>query len=124
MIRQWTTSFNSNNSFNISDKVKAELNFTYLSPSVAGSYELSQFYYWDAGLKLLLGHKKVQMALNVLDIFKTYKQTFIQHINGIKTQSYDYNDTQKIRFSLTYHFGKSLKIENREESNKKEVGRL
>jgi hypothetical protein len=60
----------------------------------------------------------------VLDIFKTYKQTFIQHINGIKTQSYDYNDTQKIRFSLTYHFGKSLKIENREESNKKEVGRL
>jgi hypothetical protein len=123
-ISRWTASFNSNNSFNINSTIKAELNGTYQSASLAGSYVLNPFYYWDAGVKILLRQKKLQIAINVYDIFRTYEQTFVQYINGIKTQNYDYNDAQKIRFSLTYHFGKSLKIENREQSNKRELDRL
>ena len=125
-ISSWTTSFNSNNSISLnkSNTIKAELNFSYSSPSIAGSYNMASFYYIDAGIKMSLLKKKLQLTLDALDIFKSYKQIFTQNINGILTKSYDYSDTQKIRILLNFNFGKTLKIENREQSNKKERARI
>ncbi|MBV7441444.1 TonB-dependent receptor [Weeksellaceae bacterium TAE3-ERU29] len=124
-IDQWTMSFNSNNSFVLNNEktLRAELNFTYQSPSVAGSYNLSSYYYFDAGIKYSLLDKKLQIGLTATDIFRTNEQTFTQVVNGIKQQNYDYRDAQKIRLSLVWDFGKSIKVAQREQSNEDEKGR-
>ncbi|HFK5528352.1 TPA: outer membrane beta-barrel family protein [Elizabethkingia anophelis] len=124
-INKWVMSFNSNNSFilNKEKTLKAELNFIYQSSSIAGSYTLSSFYYFDAGIRYLIFNKKFQVALNIADIFRTNKLTFTQVVNNIKQNSYEYGDVQKIRFSLTWNFGKQLKNEKREQSNEDEKSR-
>jgi len=122
-ISNWTFSYSSTNTFDLLKKIKAELNFFYQSASLAGSYKLSSFYYFDIGLKARFLNDKLQMALNLFDVFKTYKQTFTQTVNNIKQSNYDYQDSQKIRFSLTYNFGKALKAEKRIYSNDEERSR-
>ena len=125
-ISSWTTAFKSNNNLNLnkSKTIKAELNYTYQSPSITGSYNLSSFYYFDTGLRMLFAEKKLQLSINIFDIFRTNKLIFLQNINSIDTKSYSYPDSQKIRFSLTYNFGKTLKEEKREQSNEEEKRRV
>lgn len=124
-VRSWAFTFNSNNVFILNNEktIKAEFNFTYMSPSIAGSYKLSSIYYFDAGFKFSLLEKKLQVAINAIDIFRTNKSTFTQIVNGIKQKNYDYPDSQKIRLSLTWNFGKSIKVEKREQSNEQEKDR-
>ncbi|WP_185144429.1 MULTISPECIES: outer membrane beta-barrel family protein [Chryseobacterium] len=121
----WSASVSSNNSFtlNSAKTLKAELGFNYQSPSIANSYKMSSFYYFNTGLKLSLLEKKLQIALNIMDIFRTYKMTFTQVVNGIKQENFDYRDTQKIRISVNWNFGKTLKIQSRKLSNEEEKKR-
>jgi hypothetical protein len=124
-ISSWALTFNSNNSFvlNKEKTLKAELNFNYASPSTAGSYKVSNIYYFDLGVKMAILDKKLQVAINAIDIFRTNKSTFTQIVNGIKQVNYDYPDSQKIRLSLAWNFGKSIKVEKREQSNEQEKNR-
>jgi hypothetical protein len=126
VISKWMAFFNSNNSFvlNKAKTFKAELNFMYLSPSVANSYMASSFYYFDAGFKYSFFNNKLQAAVNFMDIFRTNKSTFTQVVNGVKMESYDYSDTQKVRLSLTWNFGKQLNTNNRKQSNEEEKSRV
>lgn len=123
-IEKWTLFFSSNNSFVISKTIRAELNFTYQSPALAGSYTTNSWYYIDAGVKYISPNKKLNIALNAMDIFRTNKVTFTQIVNGIEQKSYDYADNQKVRLSLTWNFGKSIKVEQRKQSNEEEKERL
>lgn len=123
-IEKWTVFLSSNNSFVINKTIKAELNFTYQSPAVAGSYTTNSWYYIDVGVRYTTPNKKLNIALNAMDIFRTNKVTFTQIVNGIKQKSYDYADTQKVRLSLSWNFGKQLKTEKRKQSNEEEKGRL
>ena len=124
-VEDWTISFNVNNSFMLNKEktLKAEFNFTYQSPTLAGSYQLSEYYYFDAGIKYTL-KKNIQIVLNVLDIFKTNKQTFKQSVNSIEQKNYDYPDSQKFRLTMIWNFGKSLQSRQREKSNEEERNRL
>ncbi|GAA4150344.1 outer membrane beta-barrel family protein [Chryseobacterium ginsenosidimutans] len=124
-IDNWTMSFNSNNSFNLnkSKTIKVELNFNYQSPSVAGSYKLSSFYYFDTGFKFLFLKNKLQTAVNFMDIFRTNKTTFTQIVSGIKQENYNYSDTQKFRISVVWNFGKAIKTEKKQRSNEEEKTR-
>lgn len=125
-IDNWTVSFNSNNSFilNKSKTFRAEFGFTYQSPSVAGSYSLSKFYYFDAGVRYSVLNKKLHIGLNAMDIFRTNRPIFTQVVNGIVQRNNEYDDTQKIRLSLTWNFGKQLKSEKRDQSNEDEKNRV
>lgn len=125
-LNRWTFAFNSTNSFNInkSNTLKAELAFNYQSPSISGSYNLSDFYYLDAAVKFSLVKKTLQISLNAIDIFRSNKLIFSQVVNGITQVNYDYSDNQKIRLSVTYIFGKSLKVDKREQSNEEEQKRV
>lgn len=124
-IKNWTCSFNSNNGFNLNKAktIKSELNFTYKSPSVAGSYKVSEFYYFDTGFSFLFLEKKLQATVNFMDVFRTQKRTFTQYVNGIKQENYDYRDTQKIRLSLVWNFGKTIKASKKKLSNEEEKKR-
>ncbi|WP_185290148.1 outer membrane beta-barrel family protein [Chryseobacterium lactis] len=125
-INRWAISLNVNNSFILNTKktLKAELNFNYQSPSVAGSYKTSSYYYFDMGVRYTLLNKRVQLGLSVVDLFKTNKQTFTQIVNGIEQRNFDYKDTQKFRLTLSWNFGKTLNREQKEKSNEEEKNRL
>ncbi|WKS95396.1 TonB-dependent receptor domain-containing protein [Riemerella columbina] len=125
-IDRWVLYFNSNNSFilNKEKTLRAELGFSYLSPSVAGSYTTTAWYYIDAGLKYSMLNKQLQIAINATDIFRTNKTTFTQIVNGIEQKSYDYGDTQKVRLSIIWNFGKSLQKQQNIQSNEEERSRL
>jgi len=117
-----TLAVNSSNSFmiNKSSSIRAQLDFNYQSPSVANSYQLSSFYSFDLGVRFSFLQKKLQLGINAMDVLRTNKMTFYQTVNGISQKSYEYQDSQKIRFSLTWNFGKSLKTVNRKMSNDEE----
>ncbi|WP_117590594.1 TonB-dependent receptor domain-containing protein [Chryseobacterium indologenes] len=125
-IDGWTFSLKSNNVFNLNKAktIRSELNFFYKSSSVAGSFKVSDFYYFDAGFNFLFLKNKLQTAVNFMDVFRTQKRTFIQYVNGIKQENFDYRDTQKIRLSLTWNFGKSIKGQNKKFSNDEEKKRV
>lgn len=125
-ISSWTASFSTNNSFKLNkdNTIKAEINFIYQSPSIAGSYKLSGFYELESGVKFLMLNKRLNLIINLSDILRTNRQTFTQSVNGIKQENYSYNDARRIRFSLNYNFGKSLEKEKRIQSNEEEIGRV
>ncbi|RUT68373.1 TonB-dependent receptor [Flavobacterium cupreum] len=124
-IESWTCSFNSTNVFtlNKAKTIKSELNFTGKTPATAGSYRTSGFYYFDMGFSFLFLKNKLQTSVNFLDLFRTQKKTFTQNVNGIKQENYDYRDTQKVRISLVWNFGKSLKTPKKKLSNEEEKKR-
>lgn len=124
-IKKWTIYFSSNNSFSLNKTktLKAELNFTGQSPYIAGSYIASDVWYADTGLRYAVLNHKLQIALNITDVFRTNKTTYTQKINDIKQDKYNYPDSQKFRLSLTYNFGKQLKTDNRKQSNEEEKNR-
>jgi hypothetical protein len=125
-ISAWSGSITTNNTFMIDKggKYKAELNFLYQFPSLAGSYELSEFYQLDMGFRTHFFNNKLQFSLTVLDVFKTNKKTFTQVVNKIRQENYDYADIRRIRFSLVYNFGNQFKMKKRNNSNEDEKRRI
>ena len=125
-ISNWTVSFNSYNSFILNKKknIKASLDFVYTSPSVLGSYKLESYYFFDAGVRMSFFEKKIKMAINVVDVFRSNKLRYSQIVNGIQLTALDYANPQNIRFSLSYYFGKSFKKEEKPTSNEDEKGRV
>jgi len=125
-LKNYNMSFVVNNSFTFGKEGRliGQLNFMYQSPSLAGSYELSDYYNVDAGLRYTIMNKKIQVALMFFDVFKSQKLTFKQTVNGIPQSNFDYRDTQKIRFSISYNFGKLIKTAAKTSSNKEESERI
>jgi Outer membrane protein beta-barrel family/CarboxypepD_reg-like domain len=125
-ISNWTTSFNSYNSFVLNKKksIKASLDFVYTSPSLLGSYKLESYYFFDAGIRMSFFEKKMKMAISIVDIFRTNKLRYSQLVNGIQITALDYSNPQNIRFSLSYYFGKSFEKEEKSTSNEEEKSRV
>lgn len=125
-LSRWSTSINSNNSFilNKVKTIKASLDLAYTSSTLSGNNKISGFYSVDVGAKYSLLNKNLKLSIVVFDLFKTNKYTFFGFVNGIRQEGFDYLDPQKVRFSLTYNFGKSLKVEQREQNNEVEKGRV
>lgn len=124
-ISSWSGNFTSNNMFmlNKEGKYKAEVNFSYQLPSLAGSYHLSSYYQLDLGFRANFLNEKLQISINVTDILKTNKKEFTQVVNSIKQKNFDYPE-RNIRFSLIYSFGKKIKSLTRKSTNDDEIKRL
>lgn len=125
-VEAWSGSIRTNNAF-ILDKNKrfrAELNFNYQLPSIAGSYELSSFYQLDLGLRGNFLNNKLNVIINGVDVFKTNKQTFSQTVNNIQQENFDYRDVRRVRLTVVYNFGKSFKMNKKSEANKDEKSRI
>jgi hypothetical protein len=125
-VSAWSGSLNTTNTFTVDKKkiFKAEVGFTYQTPSLAGSYKLSSYYQINLGFKGSIWKNKLQFAVNGFDVFKTNKQTFTQIVNGIRQENFDYADIRRVRISLTYNFGKTFKLNKKNEVNKDEKQRI
>lgn len=122
----WSSSISTNNTFIIDKnrKLRFFINFLYQSPSLAGSYKLSDYYQLDCGLRANLFNDKLSLSIIGSDILKTNKLTFTQQVNGIQQKSYDYGDTRKIKIAIVYSFGKTFKLNKRKRINDEEIKRL
>ncbi len=125
-VKAWSGSIKTNNAFVLdkNKRFKAELNFNYQLPSIAGSYELSSFYQLDLGLRGNFLNNKLNLIINGVDVFKTNKQTFSQTVNNIQQENFDYVDIRRIRLTVVYNFGKLFKMNKKSEANKDEKSRI
>ncbi|WP_421939870.1 outer membrane beta-barrel protein [Pedobacter sp.] len=125
-ITAWTGYLFNSNSFvmNKGKNLTAELNIVYQTPNIANSYKSSAFFNMDTGIKYAVLKKKLILSLMMNDIFRSSGVTFNNVVNGITQNKYSYNDAQRIRFQITYNFGKELKINKKkasEEENRKRI---
>lgn len=124
-LEKVTFSLTSNNSFTLNKRktISGQLDLNWQTPSIANSYNLSGFFYCDLGVKFLFDNNHLQLGINFLDVFKTNKLIFNQVVNNISQKSYEYQDSQKLRVSLNWNFGKKIKSTNRKLSNEDEKKR-
>ena len=112
--------FATNNQFILNKRktFSSELNFFYTFPSVDGLTKGLQFYSLDFGFRYLFLQKKLKVAVNVTDIFKSDLMILTNRSNGLKITSSDYYDNRSVRFSVSYTFGND-KVEEveKEETN-------
>lgn len=125
-VNSWNGHFNTRNSFILDSerKYRLELNYMYRLPAVSESYKTDVISDLSVGARANLLQNKVQFSLEFTDVFRTNKITYYQTVNGIPQKGQMYNDNQKLRFSLTYNFGKQFKTQNRKQSNEEEEKRL
>lgn len=125
-ISSWNGHFNTRNSFSLDSAKKyyIELNYMYHSSSVSQSYKTKSFSDLSTGFRLNLMSRNLQFTLEFTDILKTNKMKYSQRINDILQSGEMYNDNQKIRFTMTYNFGKQVQNNRRKQSNEEEEKRI
>jgi len=86
---------------------------------------VKSYYSLDFGFKALLMHKRLTLGFSVTDVLRSNKVYFNSLINNMRQNYGGYSDTQSIRVSLTYKFGKSLSKRTRNSmSNDAEKNRV
>ena len=115
--------FATNNQFLLNKRktFSSEVNMNYIFPSVDGLTRGLQFYSLDLGFRYLFLQKKLKVAVNVTDIFKSDLPILTNRSNGLKLTSSDYYDNRSIRFSVSYTFGNEKVEEVEKEDTNSDV---
>lgn len=105
----WGTSFRSNNTafFNNKRTISGGINFSWQSQGVSGIYKMGSYYFLNTSVRYLLLNNKLQLALDISDIFKTKNVSSSYIVNGILTSNKVNNDSRRIGLSIRYNFGNS-----------------
>ncbi|ATA67847.1 TonB-dependent receptor [Capnocytophaga cynodegmi] len=106
--------------------LQASVSYEYQFPWDNETSKSSEASSLDLGIKYLAFDKKLTIALNANDIFKTNIMAYTQKIKqqGIAESYCQYYDTRYLRLSLTYKFGNSkISVQKREGGNAEERGR-
>jgi hypothetical protein len=107
--------------FNESKTFLGELNFWYEAPGVNSVYEISSASNLDAGIKVLLFNKDLNLSLQVTDILRSNIAVVKGITNGLGVQYENYYDSRRLRLSAVYRFGnKKLRNKKRKFSNEEE----
>lgn len=102
------------NTFNLNKKktIVAELNFVYNSTLLDDFDILNQNTSLSAGIKAMMLQKKLILAMNVFDAFRSERTRLENQYNG--TSQDNYWDERAVRIALTWKFGNSKVKEKRE----------
>ena len=98
--------FNSNNSFRLPKGWSLELSGFYNSQIIYGTFLLEPQYSFSGGVGKSFFHDRVILKVDVNDIFHTEKTNAVIKYNNIDATFDQINDTQFVRFHVTYNFGK------------------
>ncbi|WLD23304.1 TonB-dependent receptor [Flavobacterium dauae] len=125
-IQVWSGNIKTTNSFILDNNsnYKAELSYMYRLPSIAGSYEISSFSQLNLAFRANFFDKKLLLTIEAIDVLKTNKQTFIQTVNGVKQENYDYPDLRRFNISLVYNFGKKVNLRRNNQISSEEKQRI
>lgn len=98
---------NSQHNFTITKTLSAEFSGNYTSPMEYGTLKINAQYSFDGGINQSLMNKKLNLKLAMSDLFNTRKQSISSAYPGLNYDLTQKNDTQVIRLTLSYKFGKN-----------------
>lgn len=126
-IKKTILSVQTNQSFTLPNQFSADINATYFSNIISGSFLLDHIFTVNAGVQKKLFKNSLTLKAAMNDIFNTnkfYGNIYYSNVNiGMMKQR---RQTQTVNLSLAYNFdlGKSFKMKKIESSNTEEKGRL
>ncbi|WGH74220.1 outer membrane beta-barrel family protein [Tenacibaculum tangerinum] len=125
-MNKLSVSCNVVNNFSISKDLKAQITGLYLSPFIDGLYETSDYFMMSVGLKKSFLKDKLNLNLELQDIFNTYKDDVNVNFNSLQSRFIQKIDTRIFKISLTYNFKSGTKINKASEkqSNESEKSRV
>ncbi|MBD3748733.1 MAG: TonB-dependent receptor [Sphingobacteriales bacterium] len=98
---------NSQHNFTITKTLSAEFSGNYTSPMEYGALKINAQYSFDGGISQSLMNNKLNLKLAMSDLFNTRKQAISSAYPGLNYNLVQKNDTQVIRLTLSYKFGKN-----------------
>jgi iron complex outermembrane receptor protein len=99
--------FQSNNMFNFKHGWKAQISYWYHSSNLSGVEIVSPLSNLDIGIGKHFDNDKFIINLNVTDVLATQVYISNQNTPGLSIVQTRYEDSRKVRLSLTWKFGKS-----------------
>ena len=104
----------SNHNIMLPLKLRMEVNTAYLGPGAYALYHIAPRWWVHLGLKKSFLDDKVDVSLNVNDIFKSQRLKFAAEVGEGNISDFDqYFRTRSLGISLRYRFSKGQKIEER-----------
>jgi hypothetical protein len=103
--------------------LRLELNAHYLGPTIMGIYLGEPWFRLDGGLKRSFAKKKVDLSLNVSDIFRSHHIRNSAYVNGSRSSFDQYLRFRSASITLRYNFSKGLKVEERRSNRLEELNR-
>ena len=111
---QMAVTYNMDHSFTIDKTFTAQLSAQYQSPLQYGIFKIGSQLVWNAGLKKSFMNKKLNLSVNMNDIFNTRKQNISTTYQNMDLRFTEKSESQIGRISLSYRFGKNeVKAERR-----------
>lgn len=112
--------FQTNHNILLPNNFKMEISGVYRSPQASGLYLIDTMWWVDAGLKKSFLEDKLEVSLNVNDIFGSYRLKFSTDIgDNINDFDQDFR-TQYVNFSVRYNFSSGLKFQAKNRSSELE----
>jgi hypothetical protein len=106
------------------EKLMLEINTGYQGPLAFGLYKISSFWWVDAGVKRSFMKDKMELAINVTDLFRTRRILGAANFSGNINEFNQYFGSQSVRVNLRYRFNKGAKFEmKKRNSNLDELNR-
>jgi hypothetical protein len=114
----------STQSIRLPKKVMLEINTAYQGPLAYGLYRISGLWWADAGMKRSFMDDKMELAVNISDLFRTRRVIGAANFGGNVNEFNQYFGSQSVRVNLRYRFSKGTKFEmKKRNSNLDELNR-
>lgn len=104
---QVAVTYNMDHSITIDKTFTAQLTAQYQSPLQYGIFKVGSQLVWNAGLKKSFMNKKMNLSLNMNDIFNTRRQNISTTYQNMDLRFTEKGESQIGRLSLSYRFGKN-----------------
>jgi hypothetical protein len=103
--------------------LRLELNAHYQGPTIMGIYLGEPWFRLDGGLKRSFLKKKLDLSLNVSDIFRSHQIRSTAFMNGSRSSFDQYLRFRSASITLRYNFSKGLKVEEQRRRSVEELNR-
>ena len=107
----------SSHNLQLPKNIRMELTAGYQGPSAYGLYKIEQNWWLDAGFKRAFLNDKLDLSLNVTDIFRTRKVIGAANFDGNVNAFDQYFGMQSFRVNLRYRFSRGEKFELKRRNN-------
>ncbi|GAA4360952.1 outer membrane beta-barrel family protein [Hymenobacter saemangeumensis] len=114
----------SNHTLALPYKVRLEVEARYLGPTASGLYQIAPMHWVGLALKKAILKEKLEVGVNVNDLFKGYRYRFSTDINGNVNEFDQYFRWRSVGLSLRYNFSRGEKLDTkRRNSSLEELNR-
>ncbi len=109
----WVAITKLDNTINVTENISLELNALYQTPAIQGLFDLSDSWGVDAGVKLSLLEKKLDITAKCSNIFESKIPRVTQNYLGQQLNMYTGAYTRLLSLNLSYTFGGYTKKERK-----------